>query len=80
MRSNSQQILSYCLDLHTQKPALRQVDLQTSPERGSGMINMLKQGRNTQKKLSKEETPNRIKLYRTARPHIWIPVLKEVKK
>ena len=35
MRSNSQQIVSYCLGLHTQNPGLREVDLEPSPKRGS---------------------------------------------
>ena len=46
-RSNFQQIVSYCLGLRTQKPGLREVDLESSPKRGSVKINMLKQGRNT---------------------------------
>ena len=41
MRFNSQQIISYCLD-HSQNPGLREVDLESSPKRGSGKINMLK--------------------------------------
>ena len=49
MRSNFQQIVSYCLGLHTQNPGLREVDLEPSPKRGSDKINMQKQGRNTQK-------------------------------
>ena len=50
MRSNLQQIVSYCLDLHTQTPGLREVDLEPSTKRGSDKISMQKQGRNTQKK------------------------------
>ena len=42
MRFNSQQIISYCLGLHTQNPGLREVDLEPSPKRGSDKINMLK--------------------------------------
>ena len=42
MRSNFQQIVSYCLDLHTQKPGLREVDLEPSPKGGSNQINMQK--------------------------------------
>ena len=38
---NSQKILSYCHGLHTQNPALREVDLELSPIRGSDKINML---------------------------------------
>ena len=52
MRSTFQQIVSYCLGLHTQNPGLREVDLEPSPERGSDKINMQKQERNTQKKAS----------------------------
>ena len=52
MRSNSQQIVLYCLGPHTQNPGLREVDLEPSPKRGSDKVNMLKQGRNTQKKAS----------------------------
>ena len=43
MRSNSQQIVSYCLGLRTQNPRLREVDLEPSPKRGSDKIKMLKQ-------------------------------------
>ena len=50
MRSNSQQIVSYCLGLRTQNPGLREVDLEPSPKRGSDKIKMLK---------NKEETPKR---------------------
>ena len=50
MRSNFQQIVLYCLGLHTQRPELKEVELEPSPKRGSGNISMLKQGRNTQKK------------------------------
>ena len=53
MRSNFQQIVSYCLGLHTQNPGLREVDLEPSPERGSDKINMQKQERNTQKRASR---------------------------
>ena len=41
MRFNSQQLVSYCLGLHTQKPELQVVDLESSPMRGSDKINML---------------------------------------
>ena len=61
MRFNSQQIVLYCLGLHTQNPGLREVDLDPSPKRGSEKINMLKQGRKTT-----EEN----KSYRTAWTHI----------
>ena len=57
MRSNFQQIVSYCLGLHTQNPGLREVDLEPSPSRGSDKINMQKQGRNTQKKASRIVEP-----------------------
>ena len=52
MRSNFQQIVSYCLFLCTQNPGLREVHLEPSSKRGSDKINMQKQGRNTQKKAS----------------------------
>ena len=68
MRSNSQQIVSYCLGLRTQNPGLREVDLEPSPKRGSDKIKMLKQGRKTQKKASRIVQPG----------HIWIPELREV--
>ena len=41
-RSNSQQIESYCLELHMQKPGLREVDLEPSPKRGNCKINRLR--------------------------------------
>ena len=53
MRSNFQHIVSYCLGLCKQNPGLREVDLEPSPKRGSDKINMLKRGRNTQKKTSR---------------------------
>ena len=53
MRSNLQQILLYCLGLHTQKQGFREVDLEPSPWRGSDKINMQKQGRNTQNKATR---------------------------
>ena len=43
MRYNVQQIVSYCLGLHTQNTGLRQVDLEPSPERVGDRINMEKQ-------------------------------------
>ena len=52
MRSNFQQIVSYCLGLRTQNPGLREVDLEPSPKRGSDKINMEIQGRKTKKKAS----------------------------
>ena len=69
MRFNSQQIVLYCLGLHTQNPGLREVDLEPSPNRGSAIINMLKEGR----EITKEN-----KAYRTAWTHIWIPALREL--
>ena len=69
MRFNSQQIISYCLGLRTQKPGLREVDLEHSLKRGSDKINMLKQGRKTA-----EEN----KSYRTVWSHEWLPALREV--
>ena len=42
IRFSSQQIVSYCLGLHTQNPGLRQVDLEPSSKRGIDKINMLK--------------------------------------
>ena len=41
-RSNFHQIISYYLGLHTQKPGLREVDLQPNPKRGSDKINRLR--------------------------------------
>ena len=69
MRFNSQQIVSYCLGLHTQNPGLREADLEPSPKRGSDKINMLKSGR---------KTAAENKSYRTVWTHIWIPALREV--
>ena len=69
MRTNSQQIISYCLGLCTQNPGLREVDLEPSPKRGIDKINMLKQGRNI---------PKESKSYRKAWTHIWILALREV--
>ena len=52
MRSNSQQIISYYLGLHTQNAGLREVDLESSPNRGSDKINMVNQARNTRENAS----------------------------
>ena len=68
MRSNFQQIVLYCLGLCSQNPGLKEDDLEPSPERGHGKINMQKQGR---KKHSKES-----KSYHTAWTHIWIVALR----
>ena len=57
MRSNSQQIVSYCLGLRTQNPGLRAVVLEPSLKRGSDKTKMLKQRRNTQKKASRIVQP-----------------------
>ena len=59
-RSNSQQIVSCCLDLPTQNPGLREVELEPDPIRYSEKINKLKPKR-------KNTTEN--KLYRTAWTH-----------
>ena len=57
MRSNSQQIVSYCLGVSTKKPALRKVDLESIPKRGSEEINMLKERQKSQKKASRIVQP-----------------------
>ena len=57
MRSNFQQIVSYCLGLRTQSPGLREIDLERSPKRGSDKMKMMKLGRNTQKKASRMVQP-----------------------
>ena len=69
MRSNSQQIVSYCVGLRTQNPGLREAHLEPSPKRGRDKINMLKQRRNI---------PKESKSYRTVWTHMWIPALREV--
>ena len=69
MRFDSQQIILYCLGLHTQNPGLRAVDLELSPKRSSDKINMLTKGRTT---------PEENKSNPTAWTYIWIPVLTEV--
>ena len=48
-RPNSQQIVSYCLGLHTQNPGLREVDFEHSPKRGSDKINRLRPRRKIKK-------------------------------
>ena len=68
MRSNSQQIISYCLGIRTQNPGLREVDLKRSLRE---VVTRLTS--ETRKKHPKER-----KSYRTAGTHIWIPVLREV--
>ena len=57
------------LGLCTKNPWLREVDLDPSPKRGSGKINIHKQGRNNQKESN---------WYQTAWTQIWIPALREV--
>ena len=57
MRLNFQQILSYCLGLHTQNPGLREVNLESILKRGSDKINKQKQGKKTQKKASRIVQP-----------------------
>ena len=57
------------LGLCAKNPGLREVDLDPSPKRGSGKINMHKQGRNNQKESN---------WYQTAWTQIWIPALREV--
>ena len=52
MRFNSQQFVLFCLGLRTQNPGIREVDLEPRSKRGFDKINMLKQGRNSQKKAS----------------------------
>ena len=42
MRVNFHEIVSYCLDVCTQNPGLREVDLEPSPKRCSNKIKMLK--------------------------------------
>ena len=59
-RSNSQQIVLYCLGIRTQKPGLREADLEPSPKRGSDKTNRLRQRR--------KNTPEN-KSYRTAWAH-----------
>ena len=69
IRFNSQQIVSKRLQLCTQNPGLREVDLEPTPKQCSDKINMLKQGRKTTKEN---------KFYRTIWTHILIPALREV--
>ena len=57
----------YCFGLSTQCPGLKEVDLESSHKKGCDMISIMKQGRNTQKKVC-----------HTARTHIWIRALREV--
>ena len=57
MRSNSQQIVSYCLGVSTKKPGLREVGLEFIRKRGSDEINMMKEGQKSQKKASRIVQP-----------------------
>ena len=77
MRSNFQQIILYCLGLHTQNSGLRGVNLEPSPKRGSDKIKMQKQGRNTQKKGSCIVQPGLIYGSQHLERQTWIPVLRE---
>ena len=77
MRSNSQQIVSYCLGLRTQNPGLREVDLEPSLKRGSDKINMQKQRRNTQKKASHIVQPRLTYGSQHLERYTWNPVLRE---
>lgn len=51
MRYNFQKMVLHALAMHTEH-WVREVDLESTPNRGSDKINMLKQGRNTQRKTS----------------------------
>ena len=77
MRPNFQQIVLYCLGLHTQNSGLKRVNLEPSPKRGSDKINMQKQGRNTQKKASCIVQPGVIYRSQHLERQTWIPVLRE---
>ena len=77
MRFNSQQIVLYCLHLLTQNPGLRVVNLEPSPKRGSDKMNMLKQGRNTQKKVSHIVQPGLIYGSQHLVRQTWNPVLRQ---
>ena len=44
-KTNSQQIISYCIDLHTQNPGLREVDFEPSTKWDSDQMNRLKSRR-----------------------------------
>ena len=77
MRSNFQQIVSYCLGLRTQNPGLREVDLEPSPERGSDKINMQKQGRITQNKASRIIQSGLTYGFQHLERQTWNPVLRD---
>ena len=78
MRSNFQQIVSYCLGLYTQNPGLREVTLEVGPKRGSDKINIQKQGRNTQKKASRNRQPGLTYRSQQLGRQTWTLVLGEV--
>ena len=77
MRSNFQQIESYCIGLCTQNPGLREVDLEPSPERGIDKINMQKQEKNTQKKASHIPQPGLTYGSQHVERWTWNPVLRD---
>ena len=76
-RSNFQQIVSYCFGLYTQNPELWEEDLEPNPKRGSDKINMMKQGRNTQKKASCIVQPGPTCASQHLQRQIWNPVIRE---
>ena len=69
-----------CLGIHTQNPGLREVDLEPSPKRGSGKINLQQQGRNTQKKASRILQPGLTYGSQHLERQAWNPVLREEPK
>ena len=77
IRSNFQQIVLYCLGLRTQKPGLREVDLEHSPKRGSDKVNMLKQGRNPHRKASRIVQPGLTYRSHHLKRYSWNQVLRE---
>ena len=77
MRSNFQQTVSFCLGLRTQKPGLREVDLKPSPRRETDKTNMLKRGRNTEKKASRRVEHRLTCGFQYLERQIWNPVLRE---
>ena len=77
MRSNFQQMVSYCLGLHIQNPGLREAELEPSPKRGSDKINMQKQRRNTQKKASRIIQPGLTHGSQHLERYTWNPELTE---
>ena len=69
MRLNSQQIVSYCLGLHTQNPGLREVDLEPTLREVVTKSTCWNKPKKLQKKTCR---------YCTAWTHIWIPALREI--